>query len=383
MDPWFTARDDDNLMKKKQSITYAQVGDNYDTKDPIKKLAQVSARQTAQNLTAKGLKEISDSRGESAFVWSINKDTFLASVIEGLGTKNLVADAMQNITGKTYYDIIGHDTIATIINDLVTVGADPMVAHAYWGIENNDWLQDEKRMTDLISGWKSGCNIAGATWGGGETPTLKGIIHPKTVMLGGSAIGIINSKERLITDNGLKDGDRIILIKSNGINANGLSLARAIALKLKDGYATKLPSGILYGDALLTKTNIYAKLVQDLLDKEIKIHYISNITGHGHRKLMRSMKDFTYVVENILEPQELFTFIQQRAGLTDYQMYDEYNMGMDYAMFLSKDDTGRIQEVIASNGFESIDAGYIKAGERQVVIEPKNITFKGETLDLR
>ena len=243
-------------MRKKVKITYSQVGDNYDTKDPIKKLAQLAARQTII-LNQSGFKEITQSRGESAFVWKVGKIT-MASVIEGLGTKNLVADAMHKITGKTYYDIIGHDTVATIINDLVTVGANPLVVHAYWAIEDNSWLQDRERMKDLINGWRDACKLSGAVWGGGETPTLKGIIEHQTVDLGGSAVGIIKSEKALITDRKLKIGDRIVFIKSAGINANGISLARAISKKLPKGYATKINANKMYGEALLTSTNIYA-----------------------------------------------------------------------------------------------------------------------------
>src|SRR3990172_2127709 len=210
-------------MENKKPLTYSQVGDNYDTKDPIKILAQTAARQTAINLQKSGFQEISDSRGESAFVWSLGsardkKAPLLASVIEGLGTKNLIADETRKITGKTYYDVIGHDTVATIINDLITVGAKPLVVHAYWAIEDNSWLSEKKRMTDFITGWKKACDFSDATWGGGETPTLKGVICKNTVDLGGSAIGIISPSNRLITDNKLVAGDRILFLKSNGIN---------------------------------------------------------------------------------------------------------------------------------------------------------------------
>ena len=179
---------------KSKKITYAQVGDNYDTKDPIKKLAQVAASQTGIHLKKHGFEEIKDSRGESAYVWK-QGNILMASVVEGLGTKNLVADDMRKVTGKTYYDIIAHDTVATIINDLITVGACPLTIHAYWAIESNDWLQDKERMTDFINGWKSACDMAKVSWGGGETPTLKGIVVPGTVDLGGSAIGIIKDKK--------------------------------------------------------------------------------------------------------------------------------------------------------------------------------------------
>src|SRR5258708_197583 len=109
---------------KKQKITYSQVGDNYDTKDPIKVLAQTAASSTGWNLLQHGFTEVSDSRGESAYVWK-QGNIYMASVTEGLGTKNLIADGTREFSGKTYYDVIGHDTVATIINDLITVGAKP------------------------------------------------------------------------------------------------------------------------------------------------------------------------------------------------------------------------------------------------------------------
>lgn len=370
------------MVKNKQKITYSQVGDNYDTKDPIKIHAQKAARETGKNLLKHGFEEVSDSRGESAYVWK-QGNIYMASVVEGLGTKNLIADGTRKFAGKTNYDVIAHDTVATIINDLVTVGAKPLVVHAYWAIEDNEWLADEVRMKDLIDGWKKACDIAGASWGGGETATMKQIVVPDTCELAGSAIGIIGNKTRLITDNKLKAGDRILLIKSNGVNANGISLTRAIAKKLPKGYATKLNDGTTYGEALLTKSNIYAKLIQDLHDAKIAIHYISNITGHGLRKIMRARPRFTYVIENILEPQEIFNFIQKHAGLSDYEMYDTYNMGMDYAIFLPEKDIKKAQAIVEKNKFESINAGFIKNGNRQVIIEPKNITFTDERLKVR
>ncbi|OGD83608.1 hypothetical protein A3A54_00340 [Candidatus Curtissbacteria bacterium RIFCSPLOWO2_01_FULL_39_62] len=368
------------IMTKK--ITYAQVGDDYDTKDPIKKLAQTAARETYKNPKGVNFQEFTNSRGESAYVFKVGSQ-YLATVVEGLGTKNLVADAMRRITGKTYYDTIGHDTVATIINDLVSVGAKPLVAHAYWAIEDNSWLQDKERMEDFIRGWKSACDISGASWGGGETPTLKGIIEAQTVDLGGSALGILESKKAIITDQNLKIGDKIVLVKSSGVNCNGISLTRAIAKKLPKGYATKLASGEMYGEALLTKTNIYAKLVQDLIDADIKIHYISNITGHGLRKIMRAQKNFTYVIEKLFEPQEVFQFIKKHANVDDYEMFQTYNMGQDYAIFVKPQDVKKTLSIITSNKFQSLDAGYVSRGPRQVILKPKNITFTSETLDLR
>ncbi|SRR5258708_822144 len=366
-------------MKK---ITYSQVGDNYETKDPMKLLAQKAGERTAKNLAQFGFSEVSSSRGESAYVWK-QGDIFMAATIEGLGTKNLVADQVYTLTGKSYYDVIAHDTVATIINDLITVGAKPLVVHAYWAIEDNVWLEDKKRLEDLILGWQQACDIAGASWGGGETATMKQILIPKTIELGGSSVGIITSEKRLLTDEKLQVGDSIILLQSNGVNANGISLTRALTEKLPEGYATKLPSGQTYGEALLCRTNIYAKLIQALLDATISLHYIANITGHGLRKVMRARQSFTYRLQNIFEPQEIFPFIQEHAGLSIKDMYETYNMGMDYALFLPKNDVEKALKIIQSYQFTGIAAGIVEEGIKQVIIEPKNITFSEETLHMR
>ena len=242
-----------------------------------------------------------------------------------------------------------------------------------WGGRGASTLED---LSDQETGGEE-------TAGGGETPTLKDIVQEDAIDLGGSAIGIISPAKNLITDKKLKTGDRILLLKSNGINANGLSLAREIAKTLPKGYATKLPNGKIYGEALLTKTNIYAKLIQDLLKNKINIHYISNITGHGLRKIMRARQNFTYIIEKIFDPQEIFNFIQKHANLSDYEMYQTFNVGQDYAIFLPEKDVKNAQKIIIRNKFQSLDAGYVEKGKRQVLISPKNIIFESESLNLR
>ncbi len=363
-------------------ISYSKSGVNYSAIDPTKKLAQNAAKSTAKNLKSSGFSEIETTRGESAYVWK-QGSVYMASVVEGLGTKNLVADTMYQLTGRTYYDTIAHDTVASIINDLTSVGARPLTIHAYWAVGDSNWLKDRKRMKDLIAGWKSACDLSQVSWGGGETPALSGIINPATIDLGGSAVGIIKNKKHLITEKNLKPDDRILLLKSNGINMNGLSLARALAEKLSSGYQTKLPNGKMYGEALLTKSNIYAKLIKNLFKAGIDIHYLSNITGHGLRKVMRARQKYTYVLEHIFDSSELFNFIQGKAGLSDYEMYQTFNMGQDYAIFISSKNMKKAMAVVKKNGFVGLDAGYVEKGPKQVIIKAKNLVYKGETLDLR
>lgn len=368
-----------NYMSK---ISYAASGVNYSAIDPIKKFAQTAAKATTRHLKASGYAEVAATRGESAYVWK-QGTICMATVIEHLGTKNLVADAMRAITGKTYYDIMAYDTIATIINDLTTVGATALTINAYWAVGESSWLEDAVRMKDLIRGWKKGCDDAGAVWAGGETTSCQGIIEAGTIDLAGSAVGIIKKTGHLAIDEKIKPGDRIVFLKSTGINANGLTLARKVASKLAKGYATTLKNGQTYGEALLKPTNIYAGLIQKLQKQNVAIHYIANITGHGLRKVMRARKPFSYVIEKIFAPQTVFSFIQEQAELSDYDMYETFNMGQDYALFVPAKDVAKTLKIIKQAGFTGINAGYVAKGPKQVVIKEKNIVFKGDTLDLR
>ncbi len=370
------------MKMNKPRITYSQSGVKYDSIDPIKKLAQQRAKETSQNLSKFNMKEVSASRGETAFVWE-EEDCFKAFVIEGLGTKNLVADEVRKLTGKTYYDQIAQDTVAMIVNDLIVVGAQPMVVNAYFAAGSSEWFEDEERAKDLIEGWANACNLAGAVWGGGETPPLKDIIEPNTVDLSGSAVGIIKPKERLTLGEKLQNGDAIVLIESSGVHSNGLTLIRALTSKLPQKYTTKLSNGLTFGEALLTPTHIYVQLVNDLFDAGVDIHYMVNITGHGWRKLMRANCDFTYLISQIPPIPPIFAFIQENSGNTDYDMYGTFNMGAGFAIMLPTDQVQKVQEIAQKNNLKSWNAGMVENGERQVVIKPKNIKFSGETLNLR
>ncbi len=365
---------------QKQKLTYKSSGVNYDLLDKLKRMAQAAG---AELTLVEHFEELTGSRGESAAIIKLREDYILGFVQEGLGTKNLVADAMLPITGKTYYDSIAQDTVAMIINDLITVGAKPLSIGAYWALGSENWLTNEQRMQDLVNGWKKACEISEAGWIGGETPILSGIINPESIDLGGTAIGVIDPKTRLTLGEKLQSGDAIILFESSGIHANGLSLARKLAEQLPEGYKTKISGGRMYGDALLDPTIIYAKLIQDLFKENADIHYMSNITGHGWRKLMRNKKEFTYRIKELPPVPPVLQFIQEKAVLDDTEAYGNLNMGAGFAIFVPQKDVEKILEISQTHKIRAYNAGIVEEGKKQVIIEQKNITFSSESLQVR
>ncbi len=367
-----------------KGMTYEGTGVVYGTMDKFKKEAQKAALKTTIN-PKYGFKVVEKSRGESAFLME-QRYFYLAHVEEGLGTKNLVADEMYRITGKSYYDQVAQDTVAMIVNDLITLGAMPLSVAMHLAAGSSDWFKDKYRYQELISGWKKACEMSRCTWGGGETPTLKGIVNPHTVVLAGSATGIISPKNRIINSENIKVGDAIILIRSSGIHANGLTMAREIAGKLPNGFMTEMNDGRMFGEALLDPTTIYVPFIDECVDEGIKINYAVNITGHGWRKLMRAGETYDYVINKIFEPHEVFKFIQKNGPVKTKEMYGNFNMGAGFAIYVNELDIASVIDIANKCGLEAINAGYVdmaKTKQKRVVINPMNLIYKGSSLKVR
>ena len=111
------------------------------------------------------------------------------------------------------------------INDLITVGATPLVVQAYWAAGGSDWFGDNQPAPRPW--WPAGrraCDTCGVAWGGGETPALAGIVEAGRIDLAASCTGLINPKQRLSGGRPASAaGDAIVLLDSSGIHANGLS----------------------------------------------------------------------------------------------------------------------------------------------------------------
>ncbi|WP_295638066.1 AIR synthase related protein [uncultured Methylibium sp.] len=363
-------------------LSYEQAGVNYDLIDPLKVAAQRAAKDTAINLAAHGFGEVAASRGESAYVVDVGP-FYLASIVECLGSKALVADEMQALTGRSWYDRIAQDTIAMAINDLITVGATPLVVQAYWAAGGSDWFGDAQRAQALVAGWKRACDVCGVAWGGGETPALAGIVEAGRIDLAASCTGLINPKSRLSVGDALAPGDAIVLLASSGIHANGLSLARKLVERLPQGYLTEVAPGLSYGEALLAPTALYSPVTEGLWQAGIVPHYSANITGHGWRKLLRHPATHTYRIHTVPPVPPVLEFIARHAGHDAREAYSTLNMGAGFALFVKAADAARTVEVAKATGVAAWVAGAVEAGPKQLLIEPIGVRFSDDDLKLR
>jgi phosphoribosylformylglycinamidine cyclo-ligase len=360
---------------------YKSAGVDYDALDAGKRDALSLALGTSELLLAQGARARDDSRGEPAFVFELGDRAF-AFVLEGLGTKSVIARQVHEQLGLLAFDAVAYDTVAAIVNDLCCVGALPLVVNAYFATGSSEWYAQRDRHEALLEGWHRACVDAGATWGGGESPSLAGLVAAGDIELAGCAVGLVPESREPLLGERLEPGDDIVLVASTGLHANGASLARQVAAELPAGYATELPSGRRFGEALLDQSLIYAALVRALLESRIDVHYLSHITGHGLLKLMRPRRELGYEITRLPDVPEVLEFLVARSGMDARAAYSTLNMGAGFAVYCAAGSGRAVCELATARGLEARLAGRVTEGPRRVELTELAIVFAGRDLDL-
>jgi phosphoribosylformylglycinamidine cyclo-ligase len=360
---------------------YGAAGVDYGTLDAGKRSALTEALATSALLSARGGRAIDSSRGEPAFVFEVGGQT-LAFVLEGLGTKSIIARKVHEQMGINRFASVAYDAVAAIVNDLCCVGALPLVVNAYFATGGSAWYEHAERHAALLEGWRRGCVDAGAAWGGGESPSLPELVAAEDIELAGSAVGLVPDGRSPVLGDALRAGDEIVLVHSSGLHANGSSLARMVAERLPEGYGAPLPSGRAFGDALLDPTVIYVELVRELLAGDVPVHYLSHITGHGLVKLMRPRRELTYTIGRLPDVPEVLAFLVEQAGMSTAAAYSTFNMGCGFAVYCAAGAGEQVLAHAARLGLPAHMAGRVEVGPRRVVVEELGVVYESGELDL-
>jgi phosphoribosylformylglycinamidine cyclo-ligase len=360
---------------------YSKAGIDYDVLDESKRSAIRNAEATSSLIGLHGGRIVEESRGASAFVLELGGQQ-LAFVVEGLGTKSIIARHWLEQTGEDRFADVAVDGVAAIVNDVASVGALPVVVNAYFATGGSDWHAGNTSINSLLEGWRRGCELAEAVWGGGESPALPGLVSPKDVEIAGSSIGTIPPEWGPLLGDDLKPGQAIVLVESSGLHANGATLARSVAANLPDGLRTTMPDGTAFGHALLAPSVIYVPLVAELRARGIKPSYFAHVTGHGLRKLMRATVDLVYVVEDLPPVPPVLEFLAEQAGMSERDAYGTFNMGAGWAVYVDGDQADGVVEAAAARGMTARVAGHIEEGERAVELSALGISYSGTELEL-
>jgi phosphoribosylformylglycinamidine cyclo-ligase len=213
--------------------------------------------------------------GGFAGLWSLDRgryqDPVLAASTDGVGTKLLVAQAMDR------HDTVGIDLVAMVVDDVVASGAEPVLVLDYLAVGR----LDPERVAAVVAGVAEGCRLARCALLGGETAEHPDALPPDAYDLAGFALGVAE-RDRLLGPARVRPGDALLGLAASGLHANGYSLARRALQRAGVGYdAVPAELGVPVGEALLTPTRIYAPHLVDLLAAGAEVHALCHVTGGG------------------------------------------------------------------------------------------------------
>jgi phosphoribosylformylglycinamidine cyclo-ligase len=313
-------------------------------------------------------------------VFPFHGECYLDLVIEGIGTKVLVAQLADK------YDTIGIDGVAMAVNDVIRSGAKPLA------VADNIHAQvsDPDMVREWMKGIAKGAVEAECIVPSGEigdvAELIKGLIDGKGFDMVFAAIGEV-SKDKIISGREIKPGDVIIGLRSSGVHSNGITLARKILFKQWGGkydpfdVPESLDRELVY--EVLEPTKIYVKPVLNVAEN-IKVKAAVHITGDAYLKFNRLTlfsKGIGFEFNNF-KPQPIFDLIQKTAmelggEITDEEMFKTFNMGWGFAVIVDKADEDEAIDTLEKAGVHAEKVGCItKSRGIRILYRGKKIVLK-------
>lgn len=290
-------------------------------------------------------------------------DPLLASATDGVGTKALIAQAMD------VHDTIGIDLVAMIADDLVVCGAEPLFLTDY--IACGKLLPE--RVAAIVGGVAEGCRQAGCALTGGETAEHPDILEAGEYDLAGAGTGIVEA-DHVLGPHRVRPGDVVLGLPSSGLHANGYSLARRVLLHHAGFSLADTPDelgGTGIGETLLTPTRIYTPHCLALA-RGVEVHSFAHVTGGGlAANLSRVLPAEADGVLNrgAWTPHPVFDLIAGHGGVERAEMERTFNMGMGMLVVTPAAVADRARRELQEGGVVARPIGEITPGSGAVRLE--------------
>ena len=209
-------------------------------------------------------------------------------------------------------------------------------------------------MATVVSGVAEGCRQSGAALIGGETAEMPGFYPDGEYDIAGFAVGVVD-KKKIINGKKIKVGDMLIGIKSSGIHSNGYSLVRKLFGEDKaqlEKFDSRLGAKPI--DVLLTPTRIYVRTILSLIER-VKVKGIAHITGGGFIENIPRIFPAGIgceIWQRSYEVPAIFKLMQEKAGISDEQIYNTFNMGIGMVVCVSKRNVDKALAALRAMGEE-------------------------------
>jgi len=284
------------------------------------------------------------------------KRPLIVSSTDGVGTKLRIALQMKR------HDTVGIDLVAMSVNDMLTLGAEPIAFLDYYVTEK----LDTRIAASVVKGIAKGCQLAGCSLIGGETAEHPGCFTPGEYDLAGFAVGVVEEKD-VVDGSRIRPGDVLIGLPSNGLHSNGYSLVRHICFDIaKLKLDARLPElrGTL-GAELLRPTRIYVPTVLAL--PLAQISGMAHITGGGlPSKLGRIVPEgcVAQVQSGSWPVPPVFTMLQRLGKVATAEMRHAFNMGIGYVLVVPPRGVDRVVAALKRRQEKSFVIGEVRRASK-------------------
>ena len=296
----------------------------------------------------------------------------LVSGTDGVGTKLKLAQALDR------HDTVGIDLVAMCVNDVLTIGAEPLFFLDYLATGK---LAAEQ-LAQVVAGVASGCQTSGCSLLGGETAEMPGFYAPGEYDIAGFCVGIVE-KSRMLDGSRIEMGDRVIGLASSGVHSNGFSLVRKIVAvaKREEGAAgydwgekPEALNGESLGEVLLTPTQLYVKPVLAALESDLDIRGMAHITGGGlPENLPRCLAEGQSIrLESESWPVlPVFDWLRSAGEVALLDMFNTFNMGIGFAVIVPSAQVEDARSLFEREGIAAYEIGEVVAGNGELLGLPR------------
>ncbi len=296
-------------------------------------------------------------------VYKIDKNRFIVSSIDGVGTKLKIAQKLG------IHTTVGQDIVNHCVNDILVMGARPLFFLDYFGTGR----LNAGIFADVIYGISKACRENKCVLIGGETAEMPGVYKDEDYDLVGTIIGEIKDN-KIITGERITQGDIVLGLQSTGLHTNGFSLARKIFESEKISYNKyiKILKTTL-GKALLKIHKSYFNSVYHTIQKYFSfIHGMAHLTGGGfYDNIVRVLPDNCTCIcqAGTWDVPPIFDLIQKTGNVSWQEMHRVFNMGIGMVLIVDKNKTKEIKKFLEAKKEKVYIIGQIIKGNREVRIE--------------
>lgn len=324
---------------------------------------------------------------------------------DGAGTKSSLAYMYWKETGDlSVWKGIAQDAVIMNTDDLLCVGCVENILLSSTIGRNKNLIPGEV-ISAIINGTEEvlqmlrdqGIDIIST---GGETADVGDLV--RTIIVD-STVTARMKRSAVISNDGIRPGDVIVGLSSygqasyeseynGGMGSNGLTSARHDVFdkvyrdKYREAYDPAVDQELVFsgsrkltdsvegsplnaGKLVLSPTRTYAPIVKKILTElPGKVHGMVHCSGGAQTKVLHFVKGLKIIKDNLFEIPPLFRLIQEESGTDWKEMYQVFNMGHRYEVYLPQEYAQEVIDISKSFHVDAQIVGRVEAAEQKEVL---------------